>query len=157
MPRKILNAAVSHLPINLPSLKVKFKAPRQNIVVHDSQSSYNLFRHYWDKSIFIQEKVYAIFMNNARVLHGCKKLASGTYRSCDFDESLLYGIALSSRSTKIILAHNHTTGKIHPSERDKIVTERIKDGCELLGIKLVDHIIMGFDSFFSFSDNDLIL
>lgn len=144
-------------PCSLPMLKVDFKPANHDVIIHDSQQAFKYLQRYWEGSIFIQEKVYALFLNNGRSLHGCNNIATGSYKSCDFDESLLYGLALTSRSTKIIIAHNHTSGKINPSDRDKSTTQRIKDGCELLGIKLVDHLIIGENSFFSFADHDVIL
>lgn len=145
------------IPDKLPILTVQFSPTASPIRIQDSQDAFMILKHYWDDSIYLQEKVYALFLNNARELYGCKNIAAGSYKSCDFDQSYLYTLALSSRATKIIIAHNHTSGKIVPSDRDKVSTERIKDGCELLGINLVDHIIMGDNCFFSFADHDLIL
>lgn len=145
------------IPDELPKLTVQFNPTSTTIRIRDSQDAFLIFKQYWDDSIYLQEKVYALFLNNARDLYGCKILASGSYKSCDFDQSYLYTLALSSRATKIIVAHNHTTGKIIPSDRDKVSTEKIKEGCELLGIQLIDHLIIGENCFFSFADHDLIL
>lgn len=145
------------IPDELPKLTVHFTPTLSAIRIADSHDAFRTFKYYWDDSIYLQEKVYALFLNNARDLYGCKNIASGSYKSCDFDQSYLFGLAVASRATKIIVAHNHTTGKIVPSERDKLSTQRIKEGCELLNIKLVDHLIIGEDCFFSFADQDLIL
>ena len=53
--------------------------------------------------------------------------------------------AILSNAASIILAHNHPSGDTTPSKEDISITRRIKDGGDLLGIKLLDHLIIGDD------------
>jgi len=62
-----------------------------------------------------------------------------------------------SNAAQIILLHNHPTGNCKPSNNDIKVTKKIKDCCELLGIKFLDHIIIGDKENFSFRENDMVL
>ncbi|MEY2764107.1 MAG: hypothetical protein RLZZ205_531, partial [Bacteroidota bacterium] len=58
------------------------------------------------------------------------------------DIKLIMSVALKSLASGIILSHNHPSGNLDPSEEDIKITQRIKSACELLDIKLLDHIIM---------------
>lgn len=64
----------------------------------------------------------------------------------------IFKSALLSSAAGVILIHNHPTGDPSPSTEDLSVTRRIKEAGELLGIRVLDHIIVG-DSFYSFTDN----
>lgn len=59
-------------------------------------------------------------------------------------------VAILSNSHCIIVAHNHPSGNTEPSEEDDIVTERLVKAGEILGIKVLDHIIIGDDSLYSY-------
>ena len=64
--------------------------------------------------------------------------------------------AILSNSASIILFHSHPLGDTTPSNEDKIITDRIKESGEILGIKLLDHIIIGKNSYKSFKEEGLI-
>lgn len=65
--------------------------------------------------------------------------------------------AILSNSNSIMVAHNHPSGKIEPSTEDKNITDRLMKACDILGIKLLDHIIIGDkENYLSFKENLLI-
>lgn len=64
--------------------------------------------------------------------------------------------ALLSSAACLILAHNHPSGDPTPSSEDINVTRRLKDSGDILGVKILDHIIIGSDNFLSFSERGLI-
>ena len=59
-------------------------------------------------------------------------------------------------ATNVILAHNHPSGTLHPSESDKKITQEIKELCAIMNTTVVDHIILTADGFYSFASNDLL-
>lgn len=63
-----------------------------------------------------------------------------------------------SNAAGIIMCHNHPSGKIEPSEDDMSITLRMYELCELVGIPLMDHLIIGRDNkeYFSFKENGII-
>ena len=63
--------------------------------------------------------------------------------------------AIKNRAVSIILVHNHPSGNPHPSKNDLVVTEKMKQAGELLGIKLIDHIIIGDNSYVSLSEEKM--
>ena len=69
------------------------------------------------------------------------------------DVRMIMQTALVSNATSIILTHNHPSGNPRPSVHDDNLTKKIKSACELMDIRLLDHIIVTpYDSFFSYCD-----
>ena len=64
--------------------------------------------------------------------------------------------ALLCNASRIMVAHNHPSGDSSPSREDKKSTMKIKDACNLMGISLLDHIIIGEDEYFSFKAEGLL-
>ena len=66
--------------------------------------------------------------------------------------------AILSNAASIILVHNHPSGNLQPSKEDTMITDRMATVCELLGIPLVDHVIVGGDnkSYFSFREKGIL-
>jgi putative DNA repair-like protein len=63
--------------------------------------------------------------------------------------------ALKLNASAIIIGHNHPTGNVEPSEADRHITKRLKEVCELMEIKLLDHFIVSGSASFCFTDNHL--
>lgn len=61
--------------------------------------------------------------------------------------------AIKDNATAIIIAHNHPSGEVTPSSEDLEITKRIKQSGELLGIEVLDHVIIGKGTYYSFAEN----
>ena len=68
------------------------------------------------------------------------------------DPKKIFKIALDNHASSIIVGHNHPSGNIQPSDADQKITQKIKNAGVLLDIALLDHIIIGNDQYYSFSD-----
>lgn len=64
--------------------------------------------------------------------------------------------AILSNAASILIGHNHPSGQPEPSQEDINVTRRLKDAGKLMGIDLLDHIVMGDDSFVSLKEKGFI-
>lgn len=73
-------------------------------------------------------------------------VAVGGLSSCGVDSRDLFKHAILSNAAKIICFHNHPSGEPAPSQEDSLMTKRVKEAGELLGIELLDHIIIGSGS-----------
>jgi DNA repair protein RadC len=69
---------------------------------------------------------------------------------------LLYSVALKSLASAVILAHNHPSGNLQPSNADIELTNNFKKAGELLNINLLDHLIISTDSYYSFADKGML-
>ena len=67
----------------------------------------------------------------------------------------VFAKAIEERACTIVMAHNHPSGSLKPSEEDKDVTARIKKAGDILGVKLLDHLIITEDSYYSFLEHGL--
>lgn len=81
-----------------------------------------------------------------------KQIASGSLTTVIAEPREIFSPAFACHASGIILLHNHPSGDPTPSEEDEEITSRIKSGGKLLGIPLLDHIILGEDSYFSFQE-----
>lgn len=102
------------------------------------------------------EEFWVIFLNNSnKVLHK-RRLSMGGITGTTVDIRILFKIALEYEAVGIILCHNHPSGKLNASDEDKLFTENVKGGAEILDITLVDHVIVTDHGFFSFAEEELI-
>lgn len=76
------------------------------------------------------------------------------------DEEIRYGAdgalfrrAVRHKAAGLVLAHNHPSNRVEPSPEDREITKRLRETGELLGIKVIDHVIVGAESHFSFVDS----
>ena len=74
----------------------------------------------------------------------------------NYANDVLGAVALKCYASNIIIAHNHPSGNLFPSESDKIITSKIKKASHLLDIKLIDHLIITKNGYYSFSEFGLL-
>ncbi len=102
------------------------------------------------------EEFWVVFLNRGNRILGYEKLFTGGMSGTVVDVRIVFRRALEMKCSAIIVLHNHPSGTLYPSEYDKQVTTRIKEGGKLLDINLYDHIIVGGVSYFSFLDEGLL-
>jgi DNA repair protein RadC len=69
---------------------------------------------------------------------------------------LIFQTALKANASSIILAHNHPSGNIQPSEADQRITKKCRDGGMMLDIAVLDHLIITADQYYSFADEGVL-
>ena len=107
----------------------------------------------WDKELInIQEQVMAFFLNRTNRLIGYRLICSGTAHQCLIDVKFIACLALHTMASTVIIAHNHPSGRTEPSTADKIITEKIKAAVELIDVKLIEHIIVTNEGYYSFAN-----
>ena len=88
-------------------------------------------------------------------LIGERLISKGTVNSSIAEPRDIYSEALRMGAVSIILIHNHPSGDITPSSADLTVTKRIRESGDLLGIRLLDHIIVGNGNYISMQEEGL--
>ena len=91
-------------------------------------------------------------MNRSNHVLGCLTVSEGGPCSTTVDVKLILQGALLTNASGVILAHNHPSGNLKPSEPDKIMTERIRKALTVMEVNLLDHLIVTRESYFSFVD-----
>lgn len=100
---------------------------------------YNAFNQ---NTIAYKEEMIVLYFNRPGKLLGVYKIAEGGTASVIGDVKIIFGVALKIAASNIIIAHNHPSGNIKPSDADIRFTSKIAQAAELLDIKLLDHLII---------------
>lgn len=103
-----------------------------------------------------EEYFYIICMNTKGVVVGVHEVSHGDLSMSPVHPREVFKRALVNNAASVILSHNHPSGDPSPSDADRILTERLEECGKLLGIKVLDHIIIGGDEHYSFAGNGLI-
>lgn len=68
----------------------------------------------------------------------------------------VYKEAIKRGSVSVAIAHNHPSGNVEPSQDDRLVTDRLKKAGEILGIKILDHLVISTDRYYSFFEHGVL-
>lgn len=119
-------------------------------------SSESIFNYYKDKlSDKLQEHFYCVYLDTKNYIIKDKLLFIGTINQSLVHPREVFKEAYLLSATSIICIHNHPSGNVNPSNNDIIITKQLKEVGTLLGINVLDHIIIGKDTYYSFNDNGL--
>ena len=102
------------------------------------------------------EEFWILYLNNSNKIIKSAQLSKGGITGTVVDVRLTFKEALQLRAVGIILAHNHPSGTLKPSQADIQLTKKLKTAGESLDIKVLDHLIITEKAYFSFADENLI-
>jgi DNA repair protein RadC len=102
------------------------------------------------------EEFWIIYLNNSNSIIHKNQLSKGGITGTLVDVRLVLKNALEVGATGLILAHNHPSGTLKPSEADKQITQKLKTAAQSLDIKVLDHLIVTENAYFSFADEALL-
>ncbi|MBE0516524.1 MAG: DNA repair protein RadC [Methanophagales archaeon] len=103
-----------------------------------------------------KETFKVIFLNSADQIIDAENLFEGTLNASSVYPREIVKSAVHKNAASLIFVHNHPSGDPTPSESDKGITEDLVYACNTMQIKVLDHIIIGDNSYFSFADEGLI-
>lgn len=136
--------------------KTKIKASERP-QVKTSKESAALLKQMWNgNKIDFVEQFKVLFLNRANKVLGIIELSTGGVTGTVADPKLIFVAALKANACSIIFSHNHPSGNLKPSQADEQLTQKIKQAGQLLDIKLLDHIIVTSEGYYSFADEGLI-
>lgn len=102
------------------------------------------------------EEFWIVFLNNSNKVLYKQQSSKGGLTGTLVDVRLVFKKAIELYATAVILCHNHPSGKLQPSNADKLITTKLKKAGETLDIKVLDHLIITENAYFSFADESLI-
>lgn len=102
------------------------------------------------------EEFWVMYLNNSNKILNKSQLSKGGITGTLVDVRILMKQSLELGAVGIILAHNHPSGTLKPSNADKQITQKIKKASESLDIKVLDHLIITQKDYYSFADNQLL-
>jgi DNA repair protein RadC len=97
-----------------------------------------------------------LYLDQSNKLKHWEVVSKGGITATYVDPRLIFKRALQEEATSIIVCHNHPSGNLRPSRADEILTDRIKQGANYMDIKLLDHIIVSNQGYFSFADEGML-
>lgn len=124
-----------------------FKSKR---ILTNPASVFETIKHFFDDS---QERFIVVGVNGAGEISFKKVVSIGTLDRALVHPREVFSDAIKFRCSSIFVAHNHPSGNIEPSGADLKTTKRIVEAGEILGIKVLDHIIFSDTEYFSFSEH----
>ncbi len=101
------------------------------------------------------EHIYVFMLNTKHRFIGDFELSKGTVNSSLASPREVFIEALKNEAVYIVLVHNHPSGDPNPSRDDIVVTKRMKDAGNIIGITVIDHIIIGDNKYVSLKQQNL--
>lgn len=101
----------------------------------------------------MHEEFWVLLLDRGNRLMFRERISSGGLHGTVADPKLIYRLALERKASSLILAHNHPSGQLRPSEEDIRLTKKLVEGGRFLDIAVQDHLIVSVSGYFSFADN----
>lgn len=101
------------------------------------------------------EEFWVLYLNNSNKVIYKSQLSKGGITGTVVDVRLIFKMALEHNATSVILCHNHPSGKLLASDADREITKKLKIAGEQLDIKVLDHIIITENGYYSFQDEGI--
>ncbi len=122
--------------------------------VNNSKDAFEYF--YMKVSDIRHEQFWVMLLSSTNKVIKIVKISDGGLNMTMADPKRIFKIALENNALAVVLCHNHPSGNVNPSDSDKTLTRNIINCGKILEIKILDHIIIGIDKYFSFADSGLI-
>lgn len=124
-----------------------------NAKINSSKDAAEFIRQFYGDDIEIFESFFLLLLNRANNTIGYAKISQGGVAGTYVDIKIIAKYAVDSLASGVILAHNHPSGNLNPSNADRQITCRAIEALGLLDIKVLEHIILTADGYYSFADN----
>lgn len=136
--------------------KSKVKASERP-TIQSSTDAVNVLRILWEAGkMDLVEQFKVLFLNRGNKVIGLYNVSSGGITGTIADPRLIFTAALKTNAVSLILCHNHPSGSLKPSKADEELTQKIIAAGKFLDIRVLDHVIVSSESYFSFADEGLI-
>ena len=116
----------------------------------------DFIRWFYSDDIGIFESFFILLLDQGNNTIGYAKISQGGVAGTVVDPRLVAKYAVDSLASAVILAHNHPSGTLKPSDADLRITKKIKEGLKLFDIRVLDHIILTENDYLSFLDDGII-
>jgi DNA repair protein RadC len=146
--------------VNVAEVQLSFKSkvkPQDRLKVNSSREAYEILRGTWnDDNIELYETFKLLLLNRANKVLGVLTVSQGGVSGTIADPKIIFAAALKCAASGIIVAHNHPSGNLNPSQADIDLTKKLKECGKFLEIQLLDHLICTTERYYSFADEGLV-
>ena len=135
-------------------VELSYKPKIKNLhKIISSEDAYKyLLPTYKEGTICYKEYFKVLFLNQANQVLGYTLISEGGITETSVDVRVILQAALLTNSVALVLAHNHPSGNLKPSQEDIKITKQVKDAAQLMRITVIDHLILTDTGYYSFSD-----
>lgn len=144
---------------NIPELSVSYNraGERQFGKITSVKDAANFIRNTFNYGeVELQEQFIVLYLNQANDIIGYYRHSKGAINATVADTRIVLATALKCLAVAMVIAHNHPSGNLTPSRADEQLTAKMKESASMMDIKLLDHIIITKESFYSFADEGLL-
>ena len=134
--------------------RVSVPSRRGNLVIKSTRAAADYLRE--RMRALADEQFRVLYLNRRKALLDDALIAQGVVHSVRPSLRSIVARALQVSASGIIAAHNHPSGAAEPSESDRLLTQDLIAACRPLGLKVLDHVIVGDETTFSFTDSGLL-
>lgn len=132
----------------------KLQEPQERIRISCSKDIFQLFQPLMCD--LEQEEFWSLLLNQAGRVIDKVRISTGGIDGTYADVRTILREAILQRATQIAVVHNHPSGNALPSQSDRVLTENIRKASDTMNIRLIDHVIVCEDKYYSFADEGLI-
>lgn len=126
-------------------------------IISEARDAYHILLEHWDlNTINLIEHFYVLLLSRSNKLLGIYEVSKGGFAGTVVDPKIIFIAALKGCASSLILAHNHPSGNLKPSQSDISITKRLIEAGHILDLPVVDHLIVAEDGFLSFAEEGLI-
>ncbi|SCY22193.1 DNA repair protein RadC [Nonlabens sp. Hel1_33_55] len=130
------------------------EAPTQILKITCSQDAFKILQPIMGE--LPHEEFWVLLLDNSNKVLEKHQISKGGITATHVDHRLLFKQAIAAGAVALIIAHNHPSGTLKPSRQDQDITKKIKTAGDTLDIKVLDHLIITQQNYYSFADNSLL-
>lgn len=130
----------------------RFAEAARQTEIHSSSEAFEYF--YARMSDLTHEQFWIMLLNSANNVIKMEQIGVGGLNGASADPRKIFKIAIDNQATAIMLCHNHPSGSVLPSKTDRELTRNVIDCGNILNIKILDHLIIGENRYYSFADQN---
>lgn len=136
--------------VYLPKIK-----PSDRVKITNSKEVSEILKPFYADYIEHREAFFVVLLNRANKVIGVNRISEGGISSTVADMKIIFQTALLANASAIILSHNHPSGEMKFSDQDKELTRKAIEVGKVLDLKVLDHILMGVESYLSWTDEGM--
>jgi DNA repair protein RadC len=126
-------------------------------MISTSNDGYKICLHYWNQDkIELLEEFKVLYLNRSNRVLQILPISQGGITGTVADPRLVIAAALKVGACSMVLAHNHPSGSLKPSKADEELTVKIKEAAKYFDIRVLDHLIVTSEGYYSFADEGLV-
>ncbi len=146
--------------LQVSEIQISYRSPQKastRSAIKQSADAHRIFLQSWDQDkIEWIEQFKMIILNRANRVLGICEISSGGTNATVVDPKVVFVVALKANASGFIVAHNHPSGNLTPSESDIRLTRKLTEVGKFLELPLLDHLIITKEAYLSMADEGLI-